>query len=274
MAQQIRAEDYEEPACLLDMSAGDDKAPSETIPIRRVIEKLDEYLQKQDYPAAERHLKYWEAEALRGNDRGGLLSVTNELMGMYRNALRADDAIAAAERGLTLAREGGYTGTLTGATTLLNAATVFKAFGMPEKAVKLYGQARAIYESRPDADAYKLGGLYNNMALALVDVGRFDEAFSLYGKAMEIMGKCGNCEAEQAVSCLNMANAVEARDGLAEGAEEIEKLLARAQEYMDCETLPHRGYYAYYCDKCAPTFEYYGWFGYAAELKKRAEECR
>lgn len=268
----LQPEDYTEPRCLLDMSAGNEKAPIEAIPIRRVIEKLDEYLTKSDYPSAERHIKYWLAEAEAGRDFGGLLSLTNELMGLYRNELRADDAINTAERGLELAAKAGYDGTVTGATTLLNAATVFKAFGRPERAVPLYEQAREIYEQHLSGDEYKLGGLYNNMALALVDLKRYDEAFELYEKAISVMEKCENCEPEQAVTCLNMANAVEARDGLDDGAEQINKLLERAESLMNTPTLPHTGYYAYYCEKCAPTFEYYGWFAFAEELKGRAKK--
>ena len=274
MSERLRPEDYEEPRCLLDMSGGDKKAPAETVPLRRIIEKLDEYLTKQDYSGAERHLKYWEREAELGRDNGGLLSIVNEEMGLYRNAGMKEKALDAAERGLKIAADFGYEGTVTGATTLLNAATVCKAFGMSERAAELYASAKTLYEEKLPADDYKLGGLYNNMALALVDLKRFDEAFALYEKAIEVMKKREHCEAEQAVTCLNMANAVEALKGLEEGAEEISALLERAESLMDTESLPKKGYYAFYCDKCAPTFEYYGWFAYARELKKRAAECR
>ena len=274
MSDYLRPEDYEEPECLLDMSLPDDKTPTESVPLRRIIEKLDEYLTKEDYPAAERHLKYWAEEAKRGRDNGGLLSITNELMGLYRNAGRGEDALNAAEEGLALAEKHGFTGSVTGATTLLNAATVCKAFGKPERAVELYSKAKEIYESHLSDNEYKLGGLYNNMALSLVDVKRYAEAFELYEKALAVMAKCENCEAEQAVTCLNMANAVEAEKGLEEGAEEIYSLLEKAESFMNTETLPKVGYYSFYCDKCAPTFEYYGWFGFAEELKQRAAEIR
>ena len=52
----------------------------------------------------------------------------------------------------------------------------------------------------------------------------------------------------------------------------IEQCLSLAQELLDVPTLPRSGYYAFVCEKCAPTFDYYGWFFYANELKNRAEE--
>ena len=54
----LSKDDYEEPRCLLNMH------PEVTpIPVGRMIEKLDSYLNQNDYDAAERHLKYWLTEA-------------------------------------------------------------------------------------------------------------------------------------------------------------------------------------------------------------------
>ena len=36
--------------------------------------------------------------------------------------------------------------------------------------------------------------------------------------------------------------------------------------------MPHNGYYAYVCEKCAPTFRYFGRFACADELKQRSDE--
>ena len=54
----LSKDDYEEPRCLLNMH------PKVTpISVGRMIEKLDSYLNQNDYDAAERHLKYWLTEA-------------------------------------------------------------------------------------------------------------------------------------------------------------------------------------------------------------------
>ena len=84
MSDELKREDYEEPQCLLKMDKGEER-PINAVPIRRVIEKLDEYLTKNDQAAAERHIKYWIGEAVAGRDNGALLSLTSELMGFYRN---------------------------------------------------------------------------------------------------------------------------------------------------------------------------------------------
>ena len=78
-------------------------------------------------------------------------------------------------------------------------------------------------------------------------------------------------ELEQAITCLNMADAVAARDGLEAGEGEIFSLLDRAYDLLHTPDVPHNGYYAFVCEKCAPTFSYYGYFLAAQELEQEAK---
>ena len=54
------------------------------VPTDRVLQKLDEYLSKNDYAAAKRHLLYWLSEAENAGDGRAVLLVNNELMGLCR----------------------------------------------------------------------------------------------------------------------------------------------------------------------------------------------
>ena len=86
------------------------------------------------------------------------------------------------------------------------------------------------------------------------------------------MTKVENGELEQAITCLNMADTLTARDGDAVQENEINALLDRAEALLDTPEIPRDGYYAFVCEKCAPSFEYYGYFMTAQSLKDRAEE--
>ena len=108
------------------------------------------------------------------------------------------------------------------------------------------------------------------MALANQALGRFDEAFALYDKAMAQMGKLPGGTLEQAITCLNMADAVAAQVSLEAGETRIYALLDRAWELLQDEAAPRNGYYAFVCEKCAPSFSYYGYFLAAEELQKEA----
>ena len=258
-----------EPVCPLAMDAGQpDVRP---IPLRRVMARLDEHLARDDYDGAQRHLDYWLDEALRGGDRRGAFALYNEQMGLGRKTGRREAALKAMDRALALAGELGYEETAAGGTCFVNAATVCTAFGEPERALALFSRAQAAYGRTLGKADERLGGLYNNMALALVELRRFDEAFECYEKALAVMEQAENGEPEQAVTWLNMANAAEDSLGIEAAIEQIEEYVHKAMTLLDTPGLPRDGNYAFVCEKCAPTFDYYGQFVYAAALRERAK---
>ena len=270
--EKMLTEDYTDPVCPFCTDGYKDEPPARAIPLGRVLEKLDAYLGKNDYDGAERHLKYWLGEADADGDGRGAFALKNELMGLYRKVGKRDEALEFADAALELAEKLGIAESAAGGTAFVNAATVYKAFGMPEKSLELFERAREVYERELDGDDSRLGGLYNNMGLTLCDLRRFDEARELYSAALRVMEKAQYGEAERAITCLNLANLAEAQYGLEEASEEIGGLVERARELLESEALPRNGYYAFVCEKCAPTFGYYGYFIYAKELRERAEK--
>ena len=239
------------------------------ISVERILSKLDEYLNKNDYVSAERHLRYWLAEAIGGCDVRVELLIRNELMGLMRKLSRREDALECVEEALSLIEREKISEQVGAATSFLNCATVYKAFGEAEKGIDLFCRAREIYERELDATDSRLGGLYNNMALALVDLHRFDEAKKLYEMAIEVMKQNEGGDLEVAITYLNMASAAELELGLVDADEIIHDLLDRAMTLLEAH--PNKdGYYAFVCEKCASVFDYYGYFLYAAEISARA----
>ena len=267
MSGLLAKDDYEEPQCLLNMH------PEITsIPIGRIIDKLDFYLNRNDYSAAEQHLEYWLSEAEACHDMRGKLTVLNEQIGLFRKTGKEAECLAAIAEGLALAKSLDMEQSVTYGTTLINAATGYKAFGKAADALPLYRKAQSIYESALDPSDGRLGGLYNNMALALTELKDFSEAENLFHKAIEVMQKQENGALEVAITRLNIADLIAAGSGLEDGAEEIEKQLLEAEKLLDTEDLPRDGYYAFVCEKCAPVFGYYGFFMTEQELNRRARE--
>ncbi|MBE6596385.1 MAG: tetratricopeptide repeat protein [Ruminococcaceae bacterium] len=239
------------------------------ISLDRILGRLDGYLNKNDYDSAEKHIVYWLTEAERLGDIRVELPLRNELMGLYRKLLRKDDALDSVKAALCRVDESGIEGQVGAATTYLNCATVYKAFDMSDRAMPLFEKAKDIYENELDAGDSRLGGLYNNMALALVDLGRFSEARELYSKAISVMENTEEGDLEVAITYLNIASAAEAELGLLEAESEICDLLDRAESILDDHNKKD-GYYAFVCEKCASVFGYYGRFMYERELLTRA----
>ena len=267
MNDYLSKDDYEEPMCLLNMHP-----EINPIPIDRIIKKLDSFLDRDNYSEAEHHLSYWISEADSNNDMNGKLTVLNEQIGLYRKTGKKAECLHAVEETLNLANSSGIDGSVTCGTTLINAATGYKAFGKANEALPLYRKAKSIYEALLNTNDGKFGGLYNNMALTLTELGMYEEAKKTYQKAINVMEKQKNGELEVAITYLNLADLVAAESGLEAGEAEITNYLSKAEELLNTESLPRNPYYAFVCEKCAPVFGYYGYFLTERELNRRAGE--
>lgn len=252
------------------------------VPQRRIVDKMNEYMSRRDYAGAERHLLYWLAEAELGRDLQGQLMLRNEMVGHYRKTAQREKAMESVGKALELLRELGMENSISAGTTFVNIATACNAFGEYERSLELFEKARAAYEGSSFVEPQLLGGLYNNMALTCTALSKYDEALALYEKAVTVMAEVPDGELEQAITCLNMADTVEAAVGMEKGESRINDLVERAEELLEKkgrELLEHPGverarigYYAFVCEKCAPVFEYYGYFLTADELRETAEK--
>ena len=269
------------------------------VPQRRIADKMNEYMSRRDYAGAERHMLYWLAEAELGRDLQGQLMLQNEMVGHYRKTAQREKAMESAGKALELLAELGMENSISAGTTYVNVATACNAFGEYERSLELFGKARAVYENSSFVEPRLLGGLYNNMALTCTALSKYDEALALYEKAVSVMAKVPDGGLEQAITCLNMADTVEAWLGMEEGESRIFELADRAEELLDdkgrellrrpdgetsvletpgalkalqAEEKARIGYYAFVCEKCAPVFEYYGYFLTADRLRETAEK--
>lgn len=262
--------------CSCDPLIGKDgqEIPGATIapvPRGRILEKLNEYLDRNDTAAAERHLLYWLEEAVLGGDLRGQLMLRNELTGHYRKAGDRDRALENAEAALRLVGETGFEDTLTAAVTRINAATALSAFGEHARALPLFERARQICENGQGVQPETLGGLYNNMGLANAALERYDEALGLFEAALARMEEVPGGELERAITCLNMADALSGKLGMEAAEERVRALVERAADLLETPELPRDGYYAFVAEKCAPSFEYYGYFLEAERLRGEAK---
>lgn len=260
--------DYLEPQCALCGGAEfyypNENAPDGRIPVGRVIEKLDSFLNKNDLVSAQNLLEYWRAEAIALRDKQGELSVLNELVGLYRKIGNKEKGLEAVSSSLNIVKELGQEEATSSGTVLLNCATAYKAFGMAEHALPLYKSAEQIYNKNLQPSDSKFGGLYNNMALALVDLRDFTGAEKAYLSALDIMKQAKHGELECAITLINMAHMYEKCLRL----EKVDDLMQEAYRLLMTESLPRDGYFAYVCENCEPSFAYFGYDDISEHLKK------
>ena len=70
------------------------------ISIDRILAKEDEYLSKNDYDSAERHLEYWLGEARLQGDGRAILLIDNELIGLHRKLGHQQEALGYCQKAL------------------------------------------------------------------------------------------------------------------------------------------------------------------------------
>ena len=266
--------DYKEPGCPLSdgkkfyYPSPDD--PKGTVPVRRIIEKLDSYFAVNDTRGAGDFLRHWEAEAQELGDRRGEITIQSELMGYYRKEGLETEAMEAVRRGLYLIEAEKIADTVPAATVMLNAATVYKTFGRPSEALELYEKASAIYSRELSDDDPLVAGLYNNSALALCDLGRYEEAENLFVQAAAIMSLSDDGGCDEAATYVNMADMYEAWRGADDPA--IAECLDSAWEILDSDGIKKDSYYAFVASKCAPSYEHFGQSEKAKILAERSKK--
>ncbi|MBQ4254224.1 MAG: tetratricopeptide repeat protein [Erysipelotrichaceae bacterium] len=273
----LKPEDYLEPDCLLCDTPDGIGEKVQPIPQQRILEKVDSLMGQKDFDGTQRLLKYWLDEAIRGNDTRGKFMIFNEMMGFYRQTSREKEALRAVDDAMALIPALGYEETISGATCYVNAATVYCAFDQPQKGISLFEKALAIYKEKLCEDDYRLGGLYNNMALTLTALGRYKEAIESYFKAIEVMEKIPDCQLEQAISYLNIIDCLDCMldSGEAfinEAMHQIDDHLHKARELLDSENLARDYHYGYVVEKCIDVYDHFGWSEYADELRSRVKE--
>jgi len=264
--------DHIDPICIFDSSqytGTPDSEPCEnTLDVPGVIAALDALYSGGRESEAQSFLEAKLAEARAMADWRGELSMLSELLGQYRRSMSEEKGLRCIKDTLELIRLHRMGQTLSGATVMLNAATTMKCFGRAAESIPLFSHVSRVYSSKLDPTDYRFAGLYNNMALSYADVNNIPAAERCFTLALNIISKCPHPGNDMAVTYCNMAE-MYAKLDLED--ERIYDCMEKAWDCLNEESLPRDGYHAFTISKCAPSFDYFGYFLYAKELKERAE---
>lgn len=238
-----------------------------SIPLAEVIAECDRLFGSNSPEALGEHLRLWRKKAAEAGDRSAELTILNELIGHYRMGGNAAAGKAAVRDALQLLHELGQQQTAAGGTILLNAATLLHSTGDIADALELYEQALHCYKLVLPADDLRFAGLWNNMAAAYLDLGKFSVAGEYYCQALKILQQ-HNVIMDMAVTYVNLAQ-------LYRKTGDMERSAAALADAVDCFNSPaavRDGYYAHTCSKCAAAFGELGYIELQQELDDRAKE--
>ena len=271
----INEEDYKEPSCVLcnnNFYNPDSQEPEGRIEIGRILAKEDSLYDELKYTEIERLLKYWEKEAESLKDTSGELTMLSEQIGLFRKMNDKTKALTSIDKALKLLDSSGLNDSPNAGTIYLNAATTLKAFGELDRAIPCFKKCEELYNKYLEKNDSKYGGLYNNMALAYVDLKDYKTAEDLYLKALDIMSKVENGKLELAITYVNMAQLYFASLDMDECIDKIMDCMNKAYEYLNDPSVNQNGYYAFVASCCIPAFEQFGFGEYKEILQQRVDK--
>lgn len=175
------------------------------INIENFFKQLDEYFQKNELDQVEPYLLSSLEEAKEKEDYAAYIAIGNEMIGYYRSVSQYKKSFDISEDVLLLMEELQLEDSEHFATTLLNAATAYRAAGDVSQAYKYYRQALGIYDRLLPKGDYRFAGLYNNMSILLEQMNENEKAVEMSQQALEIIKKLEGGEAEQATTLTNLA---------------------------------------------------------------------
>ena len=166
----------------------------------------------------------------------------NEQIGYYRSISNYEEALKISKEMLVLVKELGLQESEAHGTTLLNAATAYRAAGMCEKAIAMYRAAEQIFKNLGIQDE-RLAGLYNNMSMAFQQKEDYGTAESCLLQALAIVRNLPDHKVEEATTYANLASVCYEKEEFAQGIEYVRRAIERFEE---CEEKD-----AHYCGALA-----------------------
>lgn len=173
--------------------------------VDKFFETLDAYFANQELDKVDPFLVSSLEQAKEEEDYGAYITICNEMIGFYRSISAFEKAYVAAEDVLLLMEELQMENTEHFATTLLNAATAYRAAGDYETALRHYRQALQIYNGILQPQDYRYAGLYNNMSILLEKMEENEDAIDYANKALAIIETLEGGEMETATTLTNLA---------------------------------------------------------------------
>lgn len=133
-----------------------------------------------------------------------LLTLYNEIIGFYRDTTQKEKALVYCRELLLLLKELHLEGTIPYATSFLNIANAFRAFGLCEQALELYETVLEIYQNFLPENDFSYASLYNNWALVYQELGQFEQAVNILIKALSVVDLYPDAIIPQATTRTNL----------------------------------------------------------------------
>lgn len=177
-----------------------------TIDINQVLAHYDAMFGKYSLSEIEEFLIQTIAKAKEQSKTDILVALLNEIIGFYRDTTQKKKALKYCSELQSLLKILHLEGSIPYATSLLNIANAYRAFGLHKESLSLFEQVFAIYEATLDRNDFMFASLYNNWALVYQEIEDYEQAKKLLLKALNIVDLYKEAKIPQATTRTNLAS--------------------------------------------------------------------
>jgi len=200
--------------------------------IQQIIANYDAMFGKHSMAEIENYLYQNITEAKMTGEKEVQLTLLNEMIGFCRDTTQKEKALNYCNELKELLHNLDLGGTVAYATSLLNIANAYRAFGMINESSQLHMQALEIYRKELPANDFRYASLYNNWSLVYQEAVEYMKACEMLQKALEVLKYNNNTEIPQATTRVNIASAM-IQIGTDESIAEAEGQLKQALDIFE-----------------------------------------
>ncbi len=198
---------------------------------------IDAYYQDGKYKEAYTYMLETMKDAITSNQDDIVLGIVNELMGYYRVHGDFDMGEKMAIRAINILEKNNLQGSVTGATTYLNIATLFRAKSDFQKASEYFDKCHTIYKKNLSTNDQRYLSLLNNMSIFYHETNNIEKAISYAKEALDKISKIEDAKIETAISYTNIAQMYVSNNQIEKGEECLKKAIELFKKYDSSD--PH-----------------------------------
>lgn len=144
-------------------------------------------------------------EAFDEQDYYSALTLMNEMLGFCRDTCQRDKGLYYCDSVEKLFDRLALNDTVEYATSMINVANAYRAFGLYEKSMDAFRTVEIIYRAKLSAGEFNFASLYNNWSLLYQEMEDFVNAEKMLKRALSVVDTHANAAIQQATTRCNLA---------------------------------------------------------------------
>lgn len=174
--------------------------------INQVLNEYDAMFGNNTLDEIENFLFQKITEAVKEHDNASIFTLLNEMIGFCRDTMQKDKGLAYCHSLLGLMEGMKLQGTVAYATSLLNIANAYRAFGKHNESLAFFEKTYEIYQKNFEQGHFSYASLFNNWSLLYQEMARFQDAKEKLLLALDVVDRYPEAKIQQAVTRTNLAS--------------------------------------------------------------------